>query len=146
MVCRLHYRRIVVMNLKSTPRAIGLALMLWCLAAAASAQNAPGGPSAAAPPVPDPGTTPQLDCIAESGRYTASGKRFAYVIALENKCERRIKCTVFAYVVQAKGPSSGSATVILAPKSQGAAAKKSHALAVRMIGGITQTTRECRVF
>ena len=95
--------------------------------------------------MPEPGTTPQSSCIAESGSYRQSGRRVDYVIGLENKCERRIRCVVFAYVVQAKGPSSGRATLVLAPRSQAAAAKKSYALKVRMIGGITQTTRECRL-
>jgi hypothetical protein len=38
------------------------------------------------------------------------------------------------------------AALVLAPKSQGAAAKKSYTMRVKMIGGSSQSTRECRAF
>ena len=125
---------------------LGLGLLLGWLGGAASAQDRgqDAGQDATRSPVPDPGTTPQSNCIAEGGTYRREGNRFDYVISLENKCERQIRCVVFAYVVQAKGPSSGRVALVLAPRSKGAAAKKSYALRVRMSGGIAQTTRECR--
>jgi hypothetical protein len=46
---------------------------------------------------------------------------------------------------QREGAGHGRATLELAPKSRGAAAKKSYVLKVKMLGGITQSTRECRV-
>lgn len=103
-----------------------------------------GAQPAAPAPAPDPGTGAQPNCIVETGSYRQKGKSFEYEIALENKCERRLRCEVFAYVVQAKGPSSGRATLVLEPKSHGAGAKRTYAMTVKMVGGITQTTRECR--
>jgi hypothetical protein len=56
-----------------------------------------------------------------------------------------LKCQVYVYVISAKGPVQSHATLVLAPKSRGAAAKKSYVLKVKMLGGITQSTRKCRL-
>ena len=96
-------------------------------------------------PQPDPGTTGQSKCISEDENYKRNGNSVVYVIALENKCEARLKCEVYAYVVSAMGPSQGRTTMILAPSSQGAAAKKSYAMKVKMVGGSAQIARACRV-
>jgi hypothetical protein len=125
-------------------RALTLAMAIG-FAAAGYAQDAPAdGQKAEPPPVPDRGTTSQLDCIGENTQYTKSGKSFFYVMKLENKCEARMKCAVFAYVLNAKGPAHGRSTLILGPKSVGAAATKSYALKVKGIGGFGTSTRECR--
>jgi hypothetical protein len=132
------------MALMSTPL-IGLALILGVgLAAPASAQTAAA--DAQSPPTPDAGTTAQTNCIAESDGYQGSGKAVTYMIELENKCAKRLRCEVFAYIVQAKGPSRGHAIMILGANSQGAAAKRSYAVKVKLVGGLAQTARECRVF
>ena len=108
-------------------------------------------PGTAAPevdknPVADPGTTGQATCIDETGDYQTHGKAVAFVIGLSNKCDKRLKCTIDAYVVGAKGPSSGHATLILSAASSGAAAKQSYAMKVKMAGGTAQVSRQCRVF
>jgi hypothetical protein len=104
-------------------------------------------PSAAqTTPVPDPGTTGQAACIDETGDYQTRGNAVTFVIGLANKCDKRLKCTIDAYVVGAKGPSSGHATLILGPTSSGAAAKQSYAMKVKMAGGTAQVSRQCRVF
>ena len=79
-------------------------------------------------PVPDPGTTGQAACIDETGDYQTRGNAVTFVIGLANKCDKRLKCTIDAYVVGAKGPSSGHATLILGATSSGAAAKISYAM------------------
>ena len=56
-----------------------------------------------------------------------------------------MKCRVYVYVISAKGPVRGHATLVLAPKSDGAAAQKTYALKVKMLGGMAQSARECRV-
>jgi hypothetical protein len=104
-------------------------------------------PSAAqTTPVPDPGTTGQAACIDETGDYQTRGNAVTFVIGLSNKCDKRLKCTIDAYVVGAKGPSSGHATMILGATSSGAAAKISYAMKVKMAGGTAQVSRQCRVF
>ena len=78
----------------------------------------------------------QAQCIEENDTFELRGKQPALVIALENKCETRMKCRVFAYVTSAKGVAQGQGTLRLAPKSQGAAAKKSYVMRVKMTGGV----------
>ena len=74
------------------------------------------------------------------------GKRISFLITLENKCEKRLKCEIFAYVIGAKGPSSGHAVLVLGAKSSGAAAKKSYAMRVNAAGGTAQVSHDCKTF
>lgn len=105
----------------------------------AAAQNAPEKP-----PVADKGTTAQGNCIDESDGYVMKGKRPTFVIQLDNKCEQRIVCRVFANVSSAKGNALGHGIIRLAPKSQGAKAKGTWTIPVKMTGGSSQSARECR--
>jgi hypothetical protein len=57
-----------------------------------------------------------------------------------------MRCAVFAYRLNAMGPTQGRATLILGPKSQGPAARKSYALKVKGVGGFSTADREYRVF
>ena len=129
-----------------TAKILGAAALILCgyFAGAASAQNAPA--TGQQPPKPDAGATAQTNCLADSGGFKRNGKFAVYTVELENKCEDRLKCRIDVFVISAKGPSQGHTTMTLAPKSDGAAAKKSYALRVRMLGGMAQSTRECRVF
>jgi hypothetical protein len=105
----------------------------------AAAQNAPEKP-----PVADKGTTAQGNCIDENDGYTKRGGKPMFVIQLDNKCEQRIVCKVFANVSSAKGNALGHGTIRLAPKSQGTKAKGSWSMPVKMSGGNSQSARECR--
>jgi hypothetical protein len=126
--------------------ALTLALALG-FASAGLAEDAPAdGQTPPVPPVPDKGTTLQLKCIDSNSETTGSGKTLAFVTTFENKCEARMKCMVFVHAIHAKGSTLGRATLILAPASKGAAAKKSYAMKVPTAGGMTTSTRECRVF
>lgn len=118
--------------------AAALILSGW-VAGAALAQNAPEPPA-----TPDKGTTIQAKCIEENDGYKMVGKQPMFVIELENKCAQRMLCKVFANVSSAKGNALGSGTLMLAGKSNGPAAKKSFTMRVKMIGGSSQSTRECR--
>ena len=121
--------------------AAGATLMLCgFLTGAAAAQNASGQ----TPPKAEP-TAPN-DCIAEQADFKLRGKQPIFEIALENKCERRLKCQVFVYITSAKGAAQGSGTLRLAPAAKGAAAKKLWSMPVKMAGGTAQSSRECRVF
>jgi hypothetical protein len=75
-----------------------------------------------------------------------AGKTPTFFIALENKCEQRLRCRVFAFIISAKGIAQGRGTIDLAPKSAGAAAKATYTMRAKMIGGNSQSTRECHVF
>lgn len=126
----------------STPCLAAAALILCGLTGAAAAQNAPAEPA----PQADAGTTVQEKCLDENDHYSRNGKQPMFVIALENKCEQRLRCRVFAYVTSAKGTALGRGTITVAGKSHGAAAKGSFSMKVKMIGGNSQSTRECRAF
>jgi len=143
-------------------RLTGLALALCIgLASAALAQsNSP--PAEPQPSAPPPGTPPDAQanppaapapapaapdvqsCLQESGDYVTHGRAIVYVIGLSNTCGKRIKCTIDAYVVGAKGPASGHTTMILGAQASGAAAAKTYAMKVKASGGTAQVSRDCK--
>jgi hypothetical protein len=123
-----------------------LAIAIGFAAAGYAQEASADGQKIEPPPVPDRGTTSQLNCIDEKTEHIQNGKRLFYVMKLENKCEARMKCAVFVYQINARGPSHGRGTLILGPKSEGAAATKSYALKIKGIGGYSSSARECRVF
>jgi hypothetical protein len=148
------------LNFTSALRLSALALVLCAGSVVAFAEDAgtppeqpsnplPGTATPAAKqqdPVPDAGTTGQAPCIEETGDYETHGKTVTYVIGLENKCDKRLKCEIFANVTGAKGTSLGHTTLILGARSSGAAAKKSYAMKVKAAGGTAQVSRGCRMF
>ncbi len=114
---------------------------------AAEAQPAPPAESAAPKPAADAAPAPAAtaDCIDQNGDFATHGKSYSFVFTLTNKCEKRLKCTIDAYITGAKGPSSGHGTLILAPKSHGDAAKKAITMRVKLPGGTAQVSRDCKV-
>jgi hypothetical protein len=133
-------------------KSISVAALLLCgFIAAASAQNAPASgqePPAASgqtpPPTAEPGATAQASCIDENDGYEMRDKQPTFVITLENKCEQRLSCQIFANISSARGSAKGKTTMVLGPKSSGAAAKKSYAIKVMMMGGMSQSDRACK--
>ena len=124
-------------------RLAGVALILCgCLTAAASAQNAA---SKEPSPKPDPGTSTQSECISQKDGYVRLGKGAGFAIELTNRCDQRMKCRIFVYHISSKGPTQESATLILAPNSRGDAATKAYQMKVKQLGGMAQSSRECRV-
>ena len=142
------------MGFASAVRIAGFALAL-SFVSTALAEDAP---ASATPqnPLPGASTTPQTpaadaakdpqSCLAETGDYVTHGNRVTYLIGLENKCDKRMKCTIDAYVVGAKGPASAHTTMILGTASSGAAAKKSYPMKVKAAGGTAQVSRDCKIF
>ncbi len=115
-------------------------------AAPATPQNLlPGASSAAQSTAPDAAKDPE-SCLAETGDYVSRGSTVNYLIGIENKCDKRLKCKIDAYVVGAKGPASGHTTMILGAASSGADAKKSYAMKVKAVGGTAQVSGDCKVF
>ena len=135
------------MRATSTSNLLALTVaMAMGFAAEGFAQDAPAdGQAAEPPPVPDKGTTSQLNCIEQSSEYKQTGKSLFYIQTFANKCEARMTCTIFVYQLNARGPSQGRGTLILGAKSAGAAAKKSYALKIKGAGGVSTSERECRV-
>jgi hypothetical protein len=126
------------MNYKNAAWAIGLAAF-FC-AGIASAQSVQTEKA----PQPDPGTTTQNNCISEDDHFKVVNGRPGFIISIENLCELRMRCKVFANVTTAKGGSLGHATLTLAPKSKGTAAKASHVMKIKDNNGNAISNRECR--
>ena len=99
-------------------------------------------PAAAAPSPPATGDLQA--CLAETGDYQTHGSAVTYLIGLTNSCDKRIRCVIDAYVVGAKGPSSGHTVMTLGAKSSGAAAKKTYVMKVKAFGGTAQVSRDCK--
>jgi hypothetical protein len=91
-----------------------------------------------------PAAADKQECVVDSANFKLDGKTPTFVVALENKCETHLRCKVYATVMSAKGNAQGHATLTLAPHAQGARAKQSYVLKVKMMGGIAQAGRECK--
>jgi len=115
-----------------------------CLAVAAAALFAAGA-ALADNAAPKPAATPEKkNCIADAGGFKTEGRRHFYEVALENKCEQRVKCTVYISVSTARGDARGHRTLLLAGKAAGKRAKKSYRLPVKEAGGMAQVSRDCK--
>jgi hypothetical protein len=115
--------------------AAGFASNAW----AQSSDAGPGQQPPAEPPAPE-----EPKCISTDTSYKKVGNSPMFEIALTNSCEKRLRCTIHAYVVGAFGPATGKGTVILAPKSKGADAHKSYVMKVKQIGGTANISHECK--
>lgn len=94
-------------------------------------------------PTAEPKATSVKECVVDSGGFREDARGPAFVVALENQCERRLECKVSVYVTGAKGPAQGEATLILAPRSEGDASRKSYVLKVKTASGMAQSSHEC---
>jgi hypothetical protein len=133
--------------------ASGLAALVLCagLVNAASAEDTAAPPAAtqqpaAAAPALEAAAAEQAPCLEETDDFKTQGNKFVFVIGLTNTCEKRFKCKVYANVTGARGSSLGETTMLLGPKSSGAAAKKSYAMKVKAAGGTGQVSRQCQVY
>jgi hypothetical protein len=129
---------------KITSFAAAALLLAGCFAALA--QNDPGQTLPKAEPAPvAKGTTPQLNCVEEDNKHMGEGHHLFFRIAMTNKCEQRLKCQIFVAAYSSKGASIGRTTLVLAAKSKGAP-PQTFDFKVKGPGGMTSSSRECRVF
>ncbi|HZC56079.1 MAG TPA: hypothetical protein VE396_08535 [Xanthobacteraceae bacterium] len=137
-----------------------LALVVYAgFACTASAEDAAAPAPVTAPQNPLPGTKPSdaqqtpapdaakdlqhdlQSCLGETGDFVTHGNAFTYVIGIENKCAKRLKCTIDAYITGAKGPVSVHTVMTLDAK-----AKKSYTAKVKTSGGTAEVSRDCKAF
>ena len=122
--------------------AAAAAVMIAAAAMFASAQEpAPKVASAA-----EPAKSALEGCVTDTANFKAEDKHAYFIVALENGCEQRVKCEVFANIRTARGSKRGHGTLVLAAKSAGAEAKKAYRLRVRVAGGMAQVERECKAY
>jgi len=95
------------------------------------------------PPKED--AAPKDECIGTESGFKTEGKRIFYEVALENKCEKKVRCQVFINIMNSHGSVSGHRTLVLAAKADGEGAKKSYRLATREASGIIQVSPECKL-
>ena len=95
-------------------------------------------------PSPNRAKARKPKCIAQKEGYTHKGKAIGYAIQLTNLCEQRMKCKVYAHLSNASGESRGHGTLVLAPKSKGAAATKTFEMKTEMDSGMAELSRECK--
>jgi hypothetical protein len=107
----------------------------------ASAQE-PAPQVAAAEPL----KSPIAGCISDSSNFKAEDKHAYFIVALENACEQRVTCEVFANIRTARGSKRGHGTLVLAAKSAGAEAKKSYRMRIKVAGGMAQVERQCKAY
>jgi hypothetical protein len=111
-----------------------IAALVAMLCGAAAAEDAPKAV---------PGWGPQKGCIGESDIFVnEKGPHFS--ITLTNKCEAKLTCKVWGYIVTARGPTQGATVMHLAPKSAGAAASKAYVFRVRVAGGSAEVAHRCK--
>jgi hypothetical protein len=101
--------------------------------------------AAAAAPA-EPAKSPIAGCISDSSNFKAEDKRAYFIVALENACEQRVTCEVFANIRTARGSKRGHGTLVLAAKSAGAEAKKAYRMRVKVAGGMAQVERQCKAY
>jgi hypothetical protein len=109
----------------------------------------PENPLPGTQPAPAPQTAASADlqsCLQETGDYVTHGKTVDYVIGITNTCDKRLRCEIFANVTGARGTALGHTVMILGAAKNGNAAKKTYVMRVKSAGGITQVSRECKVF
>ena len=102
------------------------------------------GPTLA--PKPDQANSALNVCISDTANFKAEGQHAFFIVVLENKCEQRVKCEVYANIRTARGRTRGHSTVVLAARSAGAEAMKLYTLRVKVAGGMAQVEHNCKVF
>jgi hypothetical protein len=82
------------------------------------------------------------NCIADKAGFKPNK---TFVIEISNRCELRVRCTVSAYIVTSRGPTSGRKVLTLAPVSKGAAAHKTYVIRLNEAGGMANSSHSCKV-
>ena len=90
------------------------------------------------------GTTAQAACLDEQDGYKLRRKHPMFVIELTNKCETRMICKVYAFVISAHGTAQGHGTIRLAAAAPGQPSKGTFTMKAKAMRGSSHSDRECR--
>jgi hypothetical protein len=117
---------------KSATVAIGFALMVTGAAGTALAED-------------ESGQQPEKpQCVASNTGFKENGRTTTYEIELVNSCDMRLKCTVDAFVIGARGQAQGHGTLILAAASKGQTTRKTYVMKVKSAGGMANVSHRCK--
>jgi hypothetical protein len=125
---------------------ITLVLLVTSALFGALAQNAPIPDGQQAPveqQTPDKANE-KPKCVTSNTAFKAKGTAATYEIELQNTCDIRLKCTIDAFVIGARGQAQGHGTVILAAAPKGQTTRKAFVMAVKSMGGMANVSHSCK--
>jgi hypothetical protein len=125
--------RSIVVIFKSASAAIGFVLVMAAAAGAALAEDESGQK----PPE-------KSQCIASNTGFKEKGRAATYEIELINSCDMRLKCTVDAFVIGARGQTQGHGTLVLAAAPKGETTRKTYVMKVKSAGGMANVSHRCK--
>jgi hypothetical protein len=144
-------------TLKSASAALGLALLLGTggLFGALAQGSAPDGqkPPAeqeAAKPEETSGERPEEKpeekpkCVTSNTAWREKGKSTTFEVELLNTCSVRLRCTVDAFVIGARGQAQGHGTIVLAAAPKGQTTRNVYAMKVKSAGGMANISHSCK--
>lgn len=86
----------------------------------------------------------KVTCVTSNTAWREQGKSTTFEIELQNICDKRLKCTVDAFVTGARGQAQGHGTVVLAAAPKGQTTRNVYALKVKSAGGMANISHSCK--
>jgi hypothetical protein len=83
-------------------------------------------------------------CVTSNTAWREKGKSIMFEIELLNTCDMRLRCTVDAFVMGARGPAQGHGTVVLAAAPKGQTTRNVYAMKVKSAGGMANISHTCK--
>lgn len=82
-------------------------------------------------------------CVTSTAGFKVKDSQATFEVELVNSCDMRLKCTVDAFVIGAKGQSQGQGTLILASAPKGQTTAETYVLKVKSAGGMANVSHSC---
>ena len=83
-------------------------------------------------------------CVTSNTAWREKGKSITFEIELLNTCDMRLRCTVDASVLGARGQAQGHGTVVLAAAPKGQTTRNVYAMKVKSAGGMANISHTCK--
>jgi hypothetical protein len=83
-------------------------------------------------------------CVTSNTDFKEKGRAATFEVELVNSCDIRLKCTVDAFVIGARGQAQGHGTLILAPAAKGQSTRKAYVMKVKSAGGMANVSHSCK--
>jgi hypothetical protein len=132
---------------KAVSTALGTVLLL-CGGLSLGLAEGTNVPDGQKPPAEKQDTTKTEDekpkCVTSTTAWREKGKSVTFEIELQNTCDMRLKCTVDAFVLGARGQSQGHGTVVLAAAPKGQTTRNVYAMKVKSAGGMANISHTCK--
>lgn len=135
------------MNFKPAVTAVWLALALAAsggFAVAAEEGDGQVPPPEQSAPAEQQKPPEKPKCVTSNAGFKEKDKRATFEVELINSCDMRLKCTVDAFVIGAKGQVQGHGTLILGSAAKGQTTSKTYVLKVKSSGGMANVSHNCK--